>query len=462
MCKGHLCNFTFPGIRKFIMFKYISTCLLSCALITGTLAQPGFSLAPLRFKVFYNGEDFIRRTEKDIVLEWHSSTTNHWQKAMVQNGEFITGAIDAKRNPADIKIYRRGSLDTMFIRTSQSLHHIPFQSGQFVFDHNTAPLANMKAFSATHIINQHWKYFSISAKDTLPLLQKQRYVYMDKDLYPHDFEEPNEPGVQYKGFQKSEHIQATDEDEYELYMELGQLYYAPALSSSVYCIGYVNDLHKEIKDYRPWLLESKDGCRSWSIRFALQEADAQLVNINDRGFVFFRENERTVFITYDAIGNPIDSSATESPCNALQNIFSSCDTDTKLSTMQGVESSSPYMATQSSSHLFHRRFTNDGVHFISIEGLPYHPNEINRAGKNGNEEKLLELNTGDTYAYLTVRKNKVVVVSYDYTLVSDNFGSSWTYYRNGLLNGGNWNFIWLDDNTLVNVTQEFADVIKVD
>jgi len=75
---------------------------------------------------------------------------------------------------------------------------------------------------------------------------------------------------------------------------------------------------------------------------------------------------------------------------------------------------------------------------------------------------LLELNTGDTYAYLTVRKNKVVVVSYDYTLVSDNFGSSWTYYRNGLLNGGNWNFIWLDDNTLVNVTQEFADVIKVD
>jgi len=264
------------------MFKYISTCLLSCALITGTLAQPGFSLAPLRFKVFYNGEDFIRRTEKDIVLEWHSSTTNHWQKAMVQNGEFITGAVDAKRNPADIKIYRRGSLDTMFIRTSQSLHHIPFQSGQFVFDHNTAPLANMKAFSATHIINQHWKYFSISAKDTLPLLQKQRYVYMDKDLYPHDFEEPNEPGVQYKGFQKSEHIQATDEDEYELYMELGQLYYAPALSSSVYCIGYVNDLHKEIKDYRPWLLESKDGCRSWSIRFALQEADAQLVNIKEQ------------------------------------------------------------------------------------------------------------------------------------------------------------------------------------
>ena len=57
---------------------------------------------------------------------------------------------------------------------------------------------------------------------------------------------------------------------------------------------------------------------------------------------------------------------------------------------------------------------------------------------------------------------EVVAVSYDYTLVSNDFGNSWTYYRNGLLDGGNWNFIWLDDNTLVNVTQEYADVIKIE
>lgn len=444
------------------MFKYISTCLLSWASFTGASAQPGYSLAPLQFKVFYNGEDFIQRSEKDLVLEWRNNKNSTWQKAFVQNGEFVTGAVDAHRNPVEIKIYRLGTRDTMFISSSRSLHHIPFQPGQFVFDQHTAPLANMKTFSATVIRNQQWKYFSTSATDTLPLLQKHRYVYVNKDLFPDDIETPSEPGVVYNGFQSSEHIKATEEDGYEMYMELGQLYYAPALSSSVYCIGYVNDMHREAKDYRPWLLESKDGCHSWSIRFALQETDAQLANITDRGFVFLRESETTAFITYDAVGKIIDSLETEDPCSPSQNIFPSCDTDTKFSTMQGVESSSPYMSAQSSPHLFHRRFTSDGVHFISMDGLPFHPNDINRGAKEGSEEKILELNAGDTYAYLTVRKNKVVVVSYDYTLVSNDFGSSWTYYRNGLLDGGRWNFIWLDDSTLVNVTQEYADVIKIE
>lgn len=444
------------------MMKHL-ICLLICWPIKGlTSAQPAYSLSALQFKVFYDGEDFIQRSYKDIVLEWRNSKNSSWQKAFVQNGEFVTGAVDAQRNPVEIKIYRLGTRDTMFISSSRSLHHIPFQPGQFVFDQHTAPLANMKTFSATVIRNQQWRYFSTSATDTLPLLPKHRYVYVNKDLYPDDIEIPSEPGVVYNGFQSSEHIKATEEDGYKMYMELGQLYYAPALSSSVYCIGYLNDLHQEVKDYRPWLLESKDGCRSWSIRFALQEADAQLANITDRGFVFLRENETNAFITYNAFGKIIDSVPTETTCNTLQNIFPSCDTDTKFSTMQGVESSSPYMSNHSSPHLFHRQFTNDGVHFISIDGLPFHPNEIKRSGKNGDEEKLLELNAGDTYAYLTVRKNKVVVLSYYYTLVSNNFGSSWTYYRNGLLDGGNWSFIWLDDSTLVNVTQEYADVIKIE
>jgi hypothetical protein len=425
-------------------------------------AQPGYSLAALQFRVFYNGEDFIQRSEKDIVLEWHNSKNGTWQKALVQNGEFVTGAVDAHRNPAAIKIYRLGKRDTMFISTSRSLHQIPFQPGQFVFDHHTAPLANMKTFSATVIRNQQWKYFRTSATDTLPLLLKHRYVYVNKDLFPQDIETPIEPGVVYNGFQSSEHIKATEEDGYEMYMELGQLYYAPALSSSVYCIGYLDDQHKEEQDYRPWLLESKDGCRSWSIRFALQETDAQLANISNRGFVFLRENETTAFITYDTFGNVIDSLGTEDPCNSSQNIFPSCDTDTKFSTLQGVESSSPHKSAHSSTHFFHRRFTSDGVHFISMDGLPFHPNDISHAASDGSEQKILELNAGDTYAYLTVRKNKVVAVSYDYTLVSNDFGNSWTYYRNGLLDSGNWNFIWLDDNTLVNVTQEYADVISIE
>jgi|GEM_PF-6017759 len=437
--------------------------VLVCLVLQGNaLAQPGYHLSALRFKVFYNGEDFIRRTEKDLVLEWRTNKNTDWQKAFVQNGVFTTGNIDAERHPAEIKIYRRGTRDTMYISTSRSLDHIPFQPGHFVFDRNTAPLANMHTFSSVQITNQHWRYFSSTAMDTLPLLQKQRFVYIDKELYPHDVETPNEKGVQYKGFQKSEHIKATEEDEYEVCIELGQLYYAPALSSSVYCIGYLNDLHKEIKDYRPWLLESKDACRSWSIRFPLQEEDAQLANINNRGFVFLRENETTAYITYDALGNIVDSFVTEAPCNSSQNIFLSCDTDTKLSTMQGVESSSPYMSNGSSPHLFHRRFTSDGVHFVSMDGLPFHPNAINRQVLPGAEEKILELNAGDTYAYLTLRRNKLVLLSYNYTLVSNDFGNSWTYYRNGLLDGGSWNFIWLDDNTLVNVTQEYADVIRID
>ena len=444
-------------INRLLILLFIF-CMFNCA-----EAQPGYSLTPLQFKVFYNGGDIFKRTEKDFVLEWrHSRNTFAWKRAFVQNGEFITDEIDAGHNPAEIKIYRKGYWDTMFITTTKSLHQIPFQPGHFVFDRNTAPLANMKSFAGVYIINQQWKYFTNTITDTLPLLQKYRYVYMDKELYPHDVETADEPGLQYKGFTKSEHIKTTDDDGYEVYMELGQLYYAPALSSSVYSIGYLNDLDKEEKDYRPYLLESKDRCRSWKIRFAMQEFDAQLANITERGFVFLREGETKGLITYDQFGNVIDSIITDEPCYDKQNIFSPCDAGTKFSGAQVIETSSPYMAASSMPHIFHRRFTNDGVHFISIESLPFYPNEIHRQSINNVEEKLLELNAGDTYAYLTIRRNKLVLLSYHYTLVSKDFGNTWTYYRNGLLDGGTWNFIWLDDNTLVNVTQEYVDEIKID
>lgn len=452
----------FPVLHlQAMMIQCLSAVLLCLYATNAAVAQPGFSLAPLQFKVFYKGDDFIQRPEKDIVLEWWNKKENTWQKALVQNGAFVTGSIDLDRHPADIKIYRKNFFDTMFINTSHSLHHIPFQPGHFVFNRHTAPLANMETFAGVYIINQQWKYFNLTATDTLPLLPQHRYVYMDKELYPYGMETGNEPGVQYKGFQKSEHIKATDEDGYELYMELGELYYAPALSSSVYCIGYLDDLHKEEKDYRPWLLESKDGCRSWTIRFPMQETDAQLAGISEKGFTFLREAETVFFVTYDVFGNIVDSMATEEPCNFGNNIFLPCDKDTKFSGMQPVETSSPLMANNSMPHLFHRRFTSDGLHFISLESLPFHPNEISRTGINGGEEKILQLNAGDTYAYLTIRKRTLVLVSYDYTLVSKDFGNTWMYYRNGLLNGGNWNFIWLNDNTLVNVTQEYAAVINI-
>jgi hypothetical protein len=434
-------------------------CLAFCKT---TFSQPGYSLSPLQFKVFYQGEDFINRTERDIVLEWRSDNLSVWQRAKVQNGMFITGNTAAERNLVEIKIYRTGMWDTMFISTNKSLTYIPFQPGRFVFDNNTAPLANMKTFAGVRIVNQSWKYFSETKKEKLPLLIKQRYAYISKELYPYETEREDEPEVQYKAFNKSSHIKEVSNDSYEVYMEPGQLYYAPALSSAVYSVGYLNDLDKKEPDYRPYLLESKDACHTWKILFAMQETDAQLANITERGFVFLREGASQSFITYNTAGNIVDSVFTNDACADIQNIFSPCDNDIKFSGMQLVETSSPYMAANSNPHIFNRRFTNDGVHFLSIDVLPFYPNQINRSVANGNEEKILELNAGDTYAYLTIRKNKVVLLSYDYTLVSKDFGNTWMYFRNGLLNGGNWNFIWLDDNTLVNVLSEYADIIKVE
>jgi hypothetical protein len=54
-----------------------------------------------------------------------------------------------------------------------------------------------------------------------------------------------------------------------------------------------------------------------------------------------------------------------------------------------------------------------------------------------------------------------VLVSYHYTLISNDFGKTWTFYENGTFNGGEWNFIWLDDNTLVNVTPYYADFMEI-
>lgn len=446
------------------MIKKILFALLFFPFCIRLAAQPGYSSRPLQFKVFYNGEDVFQRIEKDFVLEWqHSNSADGaWQKAFVQNSEFTTGNIDADHANAAVKIYRRGSADTMFINTSQSLHQIPFQPGHFVFDRHTAPLTNMKSFAGVKIVNQQWNYFKTTAQETLPVLPKQRYVYMSRDLYPHDIENDPDPSVQYMAFNRSGHIKETAEDGYKIVVELGQLYYAPAIASSVYCIGYMDDLGEEEIDYRPWLLESKDGCRSWHILFPVNETDAQLATISDRGFVFLRDSESKLFVTYNSAGKVVDSVTTADPCTDLRNIFSPCDMDTRFSAIQSIETSSPYMGGNSTPHLFHRRFTNDGVHFITLDVLPFYPNDINRTDINGKEERILELNAGDTYAYLTLRKNKLVLLSYNYTLVSRDFGTTWTYYRNGLLDGGAWNFIWLDDNTLVNVTQEYADVITIE
>ena len=134
----------------------------------------------------------------------------------------------------------------------------------------------------------------------------------------------------------------------------------------------------------------------------------------------------------------------------------------KKTNQQGVEYSDPMMDNSSNPHLYHHTFTHNGSTMVRIDELPFHPNRISRSTDGGqNWNPMLDLNAGDTYAYITMRKNKLVVVSYNYTLVSRDFGRSWTFYKNGAFTGGDWNFIWLDDNTLVNVTNYYADVMRI-
>ena len=418
---------------------------------------------PLQFRVYEKGQNVLSGPEHNVILEWRQleSGFSKWLVAEVKDSQFVTKEINT-RYQTELKIYRRHSNDTMFISCFGSLLHIPFQQGHYTLDRNTGYLANMQTFNGVRILNQDWRNFKDNNPAGIPLLRKKRFSYFRLENSP--FEEMDEPGVIYAGFTSSEHLKETPADgSLTEYITLGKLYSYPPLSSSVYCIGYVNNVDDEEEGPSQYFLESADGCRSWKVRFPLTETNAELISFNGQSFTFAIEYPRNQLLKYNMTGRIIDSLyIDEAPCDNPLNKFYPCEKALKGPFIANAEYSDPMMDNDGMFHLYHKAFTNNGTDIIRIEELPFYPKTLSRSYDDGqNWRTIMATNAGDTYAYLTMRKNKLVLLSYNYTMVSLDFGQTWTFFRNGAFTGGEWNFIWLDDNTLVNVTTYYADVMYI-
>jgi hypothetical protein len=441
--------------------KYLLFLLTTILFITVSAAQPGPNPEALYFKVFVQGKNVLEDNYVTYEIQYRnvSDNKNNWSICTVVLDTFKTEKIKKHRGATEIKIYKKYSNDTMFISCHDNINFIPFTKGIFVLDKSTNYLANMQTFNGVKINNQNWDNYRENNNGNINYLTKNRYCYYSKDTAP---DEEDETDVKYISHKKSEHLIEKKGEVVQDYISLGKLYYAPQISRSVYSIGYVNTDNTKGEKYSQYLLESTDDCKSWKIKFSLHDNNADLITIKNSNFIISNTYPQNQLLTYNAKGKIIDSlKIDEEPCANEQNIFYPCEQELKQ-TNSAVEISSPlYESGNNFSHIFCREFSN-GTDVIRIDELPYNPRSIIASfGKDAEWKKILELNSKETYVYVTARKNKVVIVSYNYTMTSNDFGKTFAFYSNGTFNNGQWNFIWLDDNTLANVTNYYADVFEI-
>lgn len=428
------------------------------------MAQPGFTLRSLQFGLFTSDGKKPVSNNRHFEAEWRNSyhQQNKWVKVTVLDGGFSTDKLRSDGPPTELKIYRRNGKDTMFITCARALQKIPFIPGHFQLDNSQCYLANMETMNGMVILNNDWELFRTERAAEKKLLMKKRFCYMSKS---HSFFDEDEKDVQYVGFRKSDHLKEMDNEGLSEYIKLGKLYYAPMVSSSVYSIGFLAHDDDEDEKYSQFLMESKDGCRSWQIKFRLPENTIELVQFNESIIdvaISFPTNSR---LSYSHTGKLLSSTVmTSHPCSWPGNMFYDCDRQVKNNLADPIGISDPFMDSGSFNHLFHTIFTGtNNQEQVKLESLPFSPASLSISHDAGlHWDTILQLHSKETYAYLTQRKNKLVLLSYHYTMVSPDFGKTWTFYANGTFTGGEWNFIWLDDRTLVNVTPYYADVMLIE
>jgi hypothetical protein len=439
--------------------------LYLCSLFLVTpfcFAQPGPIPKELYFQVFVNGKNVLETKQPQYSMQWRNigDYKNNWTIATIENNQFKTDKIQSDRGATELKIYQKYSMDTMFISCHHNINAIPFQKGTFTLDRSTNYLANMQTFNGVKILNQDWNNYKDNNAGAMHFLIKNRYCYFTKAASP--FDEDEDPDVNNISYKKSGHLIEEKGEVVQDYISLGKLYYAPQLSSSIYSIGFVNDDNATDEKYSQYFLESTDGCKSWKIKFPIHDNTADLITLNQQNFIISNAYPNNQLSIYNAKGKIIDSmTISEEPCGNSYNIFYPCDKTLKFTNNNGIETSNPFMDNGSMEHVFYKELIN-GFARIKIDTLPFYPKSISASLDAGATwKKIIELPKGETYVYLTGRKNKLVLVSYHYTMVSTDFGKTWTFYNNGTFNGGEWNFIWLDDNTLVNVTNYYADTFII-
>jgi hypothetical protein len=412
----------------------------------------------LYVQVYANDKNVVESTYPTYEMQWRNVNDykNNWNIAAIENKQFKTGKIENHRSATELKIYKKFSSDTMFVTCHDNINYIPFQIGKFSLDKSTNYLVNMQTYNGVKISNQNWSNYKENNHGSIKYLTKNRYCYYTKLAAP---DEEDEADVNYVSHKKSGHLIEEKGEIVQDYISLGKLYYAPQLSSSVYCIGYVNTDNVKEEKYSQYFLESTDACQSWKIKFPLHDNNANLITIKNNHFIISNSYPNNQLLTYNAKGKIMDSiTINEEPCANEQNIFYTCSNQSKFTNNISTETSNPFMDDGHFSHIFCKEFSNSNSS-IRIDELPYYPKSISATfGVDTEWKKIIALNSKETYVYLTARKNKIVLVSYNYTMASNDFGRTWTFYNNGTFSNGQWNFIWLDDNTLVNVTNYYADV----
>jgi hypothetical protein len=439
--------------------KYFLSLFLSCLLYHYALSQPGYHFVPLQFKLF--SEKGVN--DSRFGMQWRNPDyeQNKWNNATLVDGFFQTAKLRSDGQPTTLKIYVKSGFDTMFITCTRSLYRIPFKAGIFQLNENQCYLANMQSMNGAVIINQDWENFRLTNAVEKSILIKKRFFYMqqsDASIIENDID------VLVGGYRSSQHLKVTGYDGVTEYINLGKIYYAPVYSPSVYCIGYLAKDEDGKEKYSEFLMESTDACRSWNIKFPLPDNSVNLVSMTESVFTFHISYPGNQLFSFNHWGKLLDSAIIyDAPCNLAGNVFFTCDGNEVKNNSDDFESSEPFMDQGSFNHIFHNVFSSaDGSSQVRIDKLPFSPESLSISNDGGNQwKKILELNSKETYVYLTQRKEKLVLVSYHYTLISNDFGKTWTFYENGTFNGGEWNFIWLDDNTLVNVTPYYADFMEI-
>ncbi len=421
------------------------------SIVPNYFAQPGYYSAIYYFNII--DQEKINQIE----MQWRNGT-KAWEIGIRKGSQFETGSVAIRNySPLELKFYRKGSADTMFVICNKSMSELPFRIGKYDLTGALGYLFNIKTLGNTVISNQNMKS---DAAIPLPMLQKTRYVYVPRNYYP---SEMNDPDVQYSSFAQSFHIKTSGAEDVDNWLTIGKIYHDPKQSPYFYTLANYTRTEDAISDSDYyWLLESTDGLKTWRNKFKLKHNIQELLNFQNGIFTFATFNRKDEIVQYSSTGLVLNQKDFDGVyCNLDINKFYTCDTDLFPFADGSKSISSPIMTVDNNPHLYHTFFTWNNE-TIELSELPYKPNTIKIKSNNESEESaVIKLNTKETYVYITQRKNKVVVLSYNYTMVSSDFGKTWIFYSNALIAGGSWNVFWLNDNTICSINNMECDFIKI-
>jgi hypothetical protein len=425
--------------------------------------QPGYSYKEVQYTIYDNGAAIAPPNATNYTVQWKNPRVE-WQLAEYKNGKFATAKVKSDDLPIELKITKQSTNEEMQLEIMGELTDISFIPGNYKISRAATYLIKMIPQNAK-ITNQLWSNYKLQGAG-LPLLKKKRYYYypINSDDVKEDMN--NEPGLTIMGFNKSGHMAYKNADEVAPMFNLHKIYCNSSVGKTLYCIGVATKDANKYEEDDEYLLESNNLGLTWQPKFKLQYNTRDLIGYSLAEFVCHNPaSPLDTIITYTNSGLVKQRIALdEELCTNPKNLFVPCDKNISAVANKTFEVSNPInvgmygLINDYFSSIFINKYQG-----LQIGQMPYQPNVI-RATTNGGSDwnTLFTLNTKETYVYLTVRKNRAVLLSYHYTMVSNDFGRTWTFYQNPAFSGGSWNFLWIDDNVLANFTDYYVDYFELD